>query len=70
MEQVWVKESYIYEWTRKERIVIIRLKAWIWKLRGIIREADRGVGPLCLWEQDSKHILLKCPQPKKCREYK
>jgi hypothetical protein len=47
---------------------IIRLKAGIWKLRGIGRGFERGRCPLCLGEEDAKHILLKCSETKKWRE--
>jgi hypothetical protein len=35
-------------------------KAGIWKLRGIRRCFERGRCPLCLGEEDAKHIILKC----------
>jgi hypothetical protein len=63
----WGKESFIDKCTRKERMGIIWLKAGIWKLRGIGRGFERKV-PLCLEEEDAKHILLKCPETKKCRK--
>jgi hypothetical protein len=36
--------------------------------RGIRRGCKRGRCPLCLGEEDAKHILLKCPETKKWRE--
>jgi hypothetical protein len=47
---------------------IIRLKAGIWKLRGIRRRFERGRCPLCLEEEGAKHMLLECPETKKWRE--
>jgi hypothetical protein len=54
--------------TRKERIGVIWLKAGIWKLKGIRRGLEKGRCPLCLGEEDEKHILLKCKESKKWRE--
>jgi hypothetical protein len=39
------KMSYTDECTRKERMGKIWLKVWIWKLRGIRRELERGRCP-------------------------
>jgi hypothetical protein len=64
----WGKESYIDKCTRKERMGIIWLKAGIWKLREIRRGFEKGRYPLCLWEEDAKHILLKCSETKKWGE--
>jgi hypothetical protein len=44
------------------------LKAGIWKLKGIRRGLEKGRCPLCWGEEDVKHILLKCKEPKKWRE--
>jgi hypothetical protein len=68
MTDEWGEKSYIDECTRKERMRIIRLKAGTWKLRGIRRGFDRGSCPLCLGQEDAKHILLKFPETKKWRE--
>jgi hypothetical protein len=56
-----------HEWGR-ERMGIIWWEAGIWKLRGIRKDFERGRCPLCLGEEDAKHILLKCPETKKWRE--
>jgi hypothetical protein len=40
----------------------------IWILRGLRRGSERGRCPLCLGRDDAKHILLKCPETRKCRE--
>jgi hypothetical protein len=53
------KESYIDEYTRKERMGIIWLKAGIWKLRGIRRVLREEGAPY------AKHVLLKCSETKK-----
>jgi hypothetical protein len=44
------------------------LKAVIWKLRRIKRRSERGRCPLCLREEDAKHILLKCSEMENWRE--
>jgi hypothetical protein len=67
MKHWWGREIYIDECTRKERMGIIWLKAGFWKLRGIRRGTERGRYPLCLGEQDAKHILLKCLEMKQWR---
>jgi hypothetical protein len=46
---------------------IIWWKAGIWKLRGIRKGFERGRCPLCLGEEDAKHIL-ECSETKKWRE--
>jgi hypothetical protein len=51
--------------TRKEKMGIIWRKAGIWKLRRIRRSFERGRCPLCLAEEDAKHIILKCLGTKK-----
>jgi hypothetical protein len=68
MKHKWGKECYIEKCTRKERMGIIRWKAGIWKLRGIRRGFERARCPLCLGEEDAKHIILKCLETKKWRE--
>jgi hypothetical protein len=64
----WGKESYIDKCTRKKRMGIIWLKARIWTLRWIRRGFERGRCPLCLGEEDAKHILLKCSETSKWKE--
>jgi hypothetical protein len=54
--------------TRNERMRIIRLKAGIWKLRGIRRGCERGSCPFVLGVGDAKHMLLTCPETIKCRQ--
>jgi hypothetical protein len=49
-----VKESYIDECIRKERMGIILLKAGIWKVRGIKRGFQRGRFSQCVGEKDAK----------------
>jgi hypothetical protein len=62
IKRKWGKENYINECTRKERMGILLLNPGIWKLRGIRRGSDRGRCPLCLGEENTKHILMKCPK--------
>jgi hypothetical protein len=64
----WGKVGYIDKCTRKERMEIIWLREGIWKLRGIRRGFERGRSPLCLEEENAKHILLKCSETKQWRE--
>jgi hypothetical protein len=69
MKQKWGKESYSDECTRKERMGIIWLKAGIWKLRGIGRGGSERRFPCLPWEEDANHVLLKCSEAKKWREF-
>jgi hypothetical protein len=68
MKRKWGKEKYIDELTRKEKLGIIWLKAGIWDLRWIRRGSGKGRCPLCSRKEDAKHMLVKCPEPKKWRE--
>jgi hypothetical protein len=68
MKHEWGKECYVEKCTRKERMGIIWWKAGIWKLRGIRKGFERGRCPLCLGEEDAKHITLECCETKKWRE--
>jgi hypothetical protein len=58
------EKKNIEKCTRKKRMRIIWLKAGIWKLRAIRRGFEGGRCPLCLGEEDTKHILLKCRDKK------
>jgi hypothetical protein len=49
-------------------LAIIWWKAGIWKPKGNMRGFERGRCPLCLGEEDAKHIVLKCFATKKWRE--
>jgi hypothetical protein len=40
----------------------------IWKLRGSRKGIEKETYPLCLGEEDSKHILLECPETKSWRK--
>jgi hypothetical protein len=40
------------------------MKAGVWKLRGIRRGLEKGTCPLCMENEDVKHILLSCPDTK------
>jgi hypothetical protein len=62
------KECYVEKCTRNERMGIIWWKAGIWKLRGIRWGFERGRCPLCLGEEDAKHIILECCETNKWRE--
>lgn len=61
IKQKWGKESYADKCTRKEGM-------GTWLKAGIRRGSDRGRSPLCLGEEDAKHILMNCPETKKWRE--
>jgi hypothetical protein len=42
-------------------------EAGVWKLRGISGGLEKGTCPLCMGNDDMKHILLSCPETKKWR---
>jgi hypothetical protein len=60
----WGKKLYIECCSRKERSGIAQLIAGIWQLKGVRRNADKGKCPLCLQEEDVKHILKECKETK------
>jgi hypothetical protein len=39
----------------------------IWKLRRSRKGVEKGTCPLCLGKEDTKHILLQCPENKTWR---
>jgi hypothetical protein len=43
------------------------MKAGVWKLRGIRRGLEKGTSPLCMGNEDVKHMLLSWPETKKWR---
>jgi hypothetical protein len=58
----WCKKLYIECCSRKERSGIAWLIAGMWQLIGVRRNADKGRCPLCLEEEDVKHVLLECKE--------
>jgi hypothetical protein len=48
---------------------IIWLKAGIWDLRGIMRGSGKGRCPVSLRKGDAKHMVVKCPEPRKWSEF-
>jgi hypothetical protein len=67
MKHKWGREEYIELCSRNERNGSAWMKAGVWKLRGIRRGWEKGTCPLCRDNVDAKHILLSCPETKKCR---
>jgi hypothetical protein len=63
----WGKKLYKEFCSRKETSGIAWIIAGIWQLKGVRRNADKGC-PLCLEEEDAKHILLECKETKHWRE--
>jgi hypothetical protein len=57
-----------FSWGKKLYKECIWLIAGIWQLKGVRRNADKGRCPLCLEEEDVKHILLECKETKHWRE--
>jgi hypothetical protein len=54
-----IKHEWGEQSTRKERMGIVWLREWIWRLCGMRRKCETGRCPLCLGEEDAKHRLLK-----------
>jgi hypothetical protein len=67
-ELFWGKKLYTECCSRKERSGVARVLAGIWQLKGVRRNADKARCPLCLEEEDAKHILLECKETKHWRE--
>jgi hypothetical protein len=55
---VWGRKQYIGWCSRRKRSGIAWLIAGIWQLREVRQNVDKGRCPLCLGEEDVKHILL------------
>jgi hypothetical protein len=67
-------EEIKHKWGRVEKIEfssinerngLIWIKAGVWKLRGIRGGLEKRTCPLCMGNEDVKHILLICPETKK-----
>jgi hypothetical protein len=59
---------YSYVVREKKKSEIAWLLAEIWQLmRAVRRNVDKGRCPLCLGEEDVKHILLECKETKHWR---
>jgi len=58
----WGKRMYTEWCSRKERSGTVWLIAGMWQLTGVRRHTDKARCPLCLGEEDVKHILLDCGQ--------
>jgi hypothetical protein len=54
--------------SNNERMGIAWFRAGIWKLRGMRKGLEIGRCPLCNGEEDSVHIILKCPETRRLRE--
>jgi hypothetical protein len=62
MKQEWDREEFIVYCNRNERRGMAWWRLGIWKLRGSRKGVEKGTCPLCLGEEDTKHILLECPE--------
>jgi hypothetical protein len=51
----------------KDRCNDVWLLAAVWKLKGVRRNTDKKICPLCLGEEDAKHILLDCMETRNWR---
>ena len=58
----WGKRMYTEWCSRKERSGTVWLVAGVRQLTGVGRNTDKARCPLCLGEEDVKHILLDCRQ--------
>jgi hypothetical protein len=69
MKLLWDREEYVMCGSRNDRIGIAWFRAGIWKLREIREGLEIGRCTLCNGEEDAIHILLKCPETRRLREY-
>jgi hypothetical protein len=67
MKQEWGREEYIDCCNRNDRRGMAWWSLGIWKLRGSRKGVEIGTCPLCLGKEDTKHILLECPETKDWR---
>jgi hypothetical protein len=67
MKFSWSKELYIEWCSRKERHGTAWLLAGVWQLKWLRRNSHNGKCPLCLEEEDVKHILLDCSDSRNWR---
>jgi hypothetical protein len=65
MKKKWGREEYKKFCSRNVRNGLVWMEAGVWKLRGIRSGLERGMCPLCMVNEDVKHILLSCPETKK-----
>jgi hypothetical protein len=69
MKLLWDREDYVMCGSRNDRMGIAWFRAGIWKLRGIRKGLEIGRCPLRNGEEESMHILLKCPEARRLREH-
>jgi hypothetical protein len=62
MKQEWKREEYTDCCNRNERRGMAWWRLGIWKLRGSRKGVEKGTCLLCLGKEDTKHILLECPE--------
>jgi hypothetical protein len=62
IKQEWGRDEYIDCCNRNDRRCMACWRLGIWKLRGSRKGVEKGTCPLCLGKEDTKHILLECPE--------
>jgi hypothetical protein len=67
MKQEWGRKEYIDCCNINERRCMAWWRFGIWKLRGSRKGVEKGTCSLCLGKEDTKHILLECPETKNWR---
>jgi hypothetical protein len=60
----WGREEYIDFCYRSERSWIVRIKAGVWKIRGLRRGFEKGTCHLCMGNEQVKHVLLSSTERK------
>jgi hypothetical protein len=62
MKQEWGREYFIDCCNRNARRCMAWLRLGIWKLRASRNGVEKGTCHICLGKEDTKHILLECPE--------
>ena len=60
MKKTWGKEEYINRCSKNEIMGFAWWRLGVWKLRGIRKNFDRGICPLCYGRENAQHIILEC----------
>jgi hypothetical protein len=63
----WGKKLYTEWCSTKERSGMAWLLAGLWQLKGVRQNTAKGRWPLCLGEEDARHVLLDCLETRNWR---
>jgi hypothetical protein len=71
MKLLWAREKCVTCCSRKDRSGIAWFKAGMWKSKETRKGLENGRSPPTAYneEEDTVHILLKCPETRRLREH-